>query len=256
MIRIARFARVAVWSIVFGWVFLGSAQAAIVQIDNPSVNYILEYDDTDLGLYGTPTIGGTGKVEFTPPNFRAQSSFGFCNTPFTGGPACAVQSDLKLTLIARTGFAFDGLTLDEGGTYKLKGVTGFVDANGFMNVWEGGTISGAFNTDPILNTTSYVSDNVFRPWAAASSSDLTGLQWDGISTIDILVSNTLEAFSAPSTSDAAEILKLTTGAGVSLGVDMNGGAGGAVPVPAAVWLFGSGLLGLVGVARRKGRQSV
>jgi len=25
----------------------------------------------------------------------------------------------------------------------------------------------------------------------------------------------------------------------------------AVPVPAAVWLFGSGLLGLVGVARRR-----
>jgi hypothetical protein len=27
--------------------------------------------------------------------------------------------------------------------------------------------------------------------------------------------------------------------------------GTVVPVPAAVWLFGSGLLGLVGVARRK-----
>jgi hypothetical protein len=27
----------------------------------------------------------------------------------------------------------------------------------------------------------------------------------------------------------------------------------AIPVPAAVWLFGSGLLGLVGVARRKQR---
>jgi len=26
---------------------------------------------------------------------------------------------------------------------------------------------------------------------------------------------------------------------------------GAVPIPAAVWLFGSGLLGLIGVARRK-----
>jgi len=25
----------------------------------------------------------------------------------------------------------------------------------------------------------------------------------------------------------------------------------AVPVPAAVWLFGSGLVGLVGIARRK-----
>ena len=28
-------------------------------------------------------------------------------------------------------------------------------------------------------------------------------------------------------------------------------SGGAVPVPAAVWLFGSGLIGLVGFARRK-----
>ena len=30
---------------------------------------------------------------------------------------------------------------------------------------------------------------------------------------------------------------------------------GAVPVPAAVWLFGSGLLGLVGVARRRGNKA-
>ncbi|MGE5241685.1 MAG: VPLPA-CTERM sorting domain-containing protein [Bacteroidota bacterium] len=28
-----------------------------------------------------------------------------------------------------------------------------------------------------------------------------------------------------------------------------------VPVPAAVWLFGSGLLGLVGVARRRNARS-
>ena len=32
-------------------------------------------------------------------------------------------------------------------------------------------------------------------------------------------------------------------------VDLSGAP--AVPIPAAVWLFGSGLLGLVGVARRK-----
>jgi hypothetical protein len=29
----------------------------------------------------------------------------------------------------------------------------------------------------------------------------------------------------------------------------------SVPVPAAVWLFGSGLLGLVGIARRKKKNS-
>ena len=38
----------------------------------------------------------------------------------------------------------------------------------------------------------------------------------------------------------------------STGPDQNGSDFvGAVPVPAAVWLFGSGLLGLVGIARRK-----
>ena len=34
-------------------------------------------------------------------------------------------------------------------------------------------------------------------------------------------------------------------------IDSNGTAESVVPVPAAAWLFGSGLLGLVGVARRK-----
>ncbi len=36
-----------------------------------------------------------------------------------------------------------------------------------------------------------------------------------------------------------------------IGVTDNGGPPQLIPVPAAVWLFGSGLLGLVGVARRK-----
>jgi len=46
-------------------------------------------------------------------------------------------------------------------------------------------------------------------------------------------------------------------AGISIWNTDSGGIGfddikvGAVPVPAAVWLFGSGLLGMVGIARRK-----
>jgi hypothetical protein len=33
----------------------------------------------------------------------------------------------------------------------------------------------------------------------------------------------------------------------------NGGGGTPMPIPTAVWLFGSGLVGLAGVARRKAK---
>ena len=37
----------------------------------------------------------------------------------------------------------------------------------------------------------------------------------------------------------------------TLGMYGNDPVVSAVPVPAAVWLFGSGLIGLIGIARRK-----
>lgn len=67
------------------------------------------------------------------------------------------------------------------------------------------------------------------------------------------------AIPAGATGDASQsgLIEFTLGAGgvntmsISGIVDSNGTAESVVPVPAAVWLFGSGLLGLVGVARRK-----
>ena len=56
----------------------------------------------------------------------------------------------------------------------------------------------------------------------------------------------------------ADLLSDIASADLRIGIHVQGYAGGGsesfvnnVPVPAAVWLFGSGLLGLVGVARRK-----
>lgn len=51
--------------------------------------------------------------------------------------------------------------------------------------------------------------------------------------------------------EGAFIISSGTIAGSFTGTNLLAKAGPVVPVPAAVWLFGSGLLGLVGVARRK-----
>ena len=52
--------------------------------------------------------------------------------------------------------------------------------------------------------------------------------------------------------DTSDGFQYTTGNGYDLyGWAVQSGDVSAVPVPAAVWLFGSGLLGLIGVARRK-----
>ena len=64
---------------------------------------------------------------------------------------------------------------------------------------------------------------------------------------------------ADATGDASQsgVIEFTLLAGdfnsmsISGFIDSNGTAESVIPVPAAVWLFGSGLLGLVGVARRK-----
>ena len=84
-----------------------------------------------------------------------------------------------------------------------------------------------------VDTTNGPYDSFSVPFGRASTSILR--------CIDAHISPTTDAYNCTGTTDAASI----------------GGATGyvsftsAVPVPAAVWLFGSGLLGLIGLARRK-----
>jgi len=85
-------------------------------------------------------------------------------------------------------------------------------------------------------------------WTATNESaatlNLTGSDWFrlAISTDGGLSWSEDTSFSPAGT----DLLNITFTDGTVLSVDIK-----VVPVPAAVWLFGSGLLGLVGVARRK-----
>ena len=102
---------------------------------------------------------------------------------------------------------------------------------------------------------------------ASASGDLASAEatvdfLDDLGAVDILAIASASVGIVPAadaTGDASQsgFIEFTLGAGgvnamsISGFVDSNGTAESVVPVPAAVWLFGSGLLGLVGVARRK-----
>jgi hypothetical protein len=105
---------------------------------------------------------------------------------------------------------------------------------------------------------SYLTGNGFNPTAAANSmanwqgASASYISSTGLGTVATLY--TLSAADQRGVSQATETAEL----GVSLTANglvystLGGGGGGpAVPLPAAVWLLGSGLLGLAGVGRRK-----
>jgi hypothetical protein len=80
---------------------------------------------------------------------------------------------------------------------------------------------------------------------------------DTLGVVDILAIASASAMPGFGSGDASQsgIIQFTLADGgvnlISGFIDSNGTGETLVPVPAAVWLFGSGLLGLVGLARRK-----
>ena len=85
-------------------------------------------------------------------------------------------------------------------------------------------------------------------WTATNESlatlNLTGSDWFRLAiSTDLGVTWSEDTSFSPAGTD---IINITFQDGTVLSVDIK-----AVPVPPAVWLFGSGLLGLVGIARRR-----
>ena len=114
---------------------------------------------------------------------------------------------------------------DVGDSYGYN-CTGSEMGNLFYNVL-GNTTGSLSNTDPFSNVQSS------RYWSSTEYALNTGYAWlfnfgNGYQTIDIKSAN-IYAWAVQS------------------------GNVGAVPVPAAVWLFGSGLLGLIGLGRQRRR---
>ncbi len=140
------------------------------------------------------------------------SAGAYLDLSFDAGVINGAGEDLKVFLVGGNGHTFDLTIGSETRTYSLAAGAGST-----------GAFDDLYGTDPIV---------------------ALGINLDDFTTLSGPVSS----------------FRMTIGDGWGCGIDTGLcsavpsfiGSNYVVPVPAAVWLFGSGLIGLVGLARRRG----
>lgn len=187
----------------------------------------------------TGTIGnGVWSVASTETFFganwsaKAGTTFGpgtytITTNPPSGGP-------LYSSVVVAEGQVGGHILFDWGGTNSATGC-GVAECNlDVINVWDVETVG---------DVTTYISTDFAVNRANAAQTKSTVLGPDGIPGVQIQDTSTFQNFNPN--------FDFCTG-GTAAECSLPGpNLGNPIPVPAAVWLFGSGLLGLVGVARRK-----
>lgn len=237
------------------------AQAALITVSGTHVDF--SYDSSLLGSFGTPTVAGDN-LFFSPTAFTATSlnSMGLATT------AATTYIDIK----THSGYDFAGMTLTEQGDYTLRGQSGFVAASGALlaidknNPPASGPSASAFLNTPDDMT---LSDGALHPWSATAQIDLTGSAWTNTDSVRITLENLLEAYTAPGgCTDAHDNRDKTRkgrpaafcGCGAQLSFIQKNYSGldvsvstppAAVPVPAAVILFSSGAITMLGLGLRR-----
>ena len=141
-------------------------------------------------------------------------------------------------------FFFGNWTAHSGTLYDTAGTYEFTAGNncGYPNS------SGCVYQVELLD--GYTMGHILFNWGATADIDVLNI-WDANgNSVDIdgdgiagwgMIDGAFIGFNA----------NFTVSPGSPLPIQSYAGAASVVPVPAAAWLFGSGLLGLVGVARRK-----
>lgn len=206
------------------------ADAALVTLPGNTVTFT--YDNSALGLFGTPQVQGD-TLYFLPIEFTAQS--------LNGQGYDITRSTLNVLVQTNSsGLSFGSIGLYEDGDYFKLGSGTSVGVGGQMVVTNTANVNDRtwYSIASPSDFSQVTSPGNFTTslWNAYANADLTGKGWNSI---DVTIENILFAGTTEQSSLAFIEKKFA-----SLTVS-------AVPIPGAVWMLGSGLLGLVAIQRRK-----
>lgn len=237
-----------------GWVQNASATTVTVT----GTLFDAQYDDAQLdpssgqfSLFGAPTISGSNII-FRPNNLFAQS----IHSGLVGVPAT-----FNLTIVPRAGLQLQvsALLLTELGDFSLTGNGSYVNVGGQLIAYDPAnffsyTTSNLAMVAPgnTANTVSALPNALNVNWIAraAINSSANPTPFANPAGVNVVLENQLQAFApASDPTSFAFIQKKVAGDTVTLSVVSQ------VPIPAAGLLFASGFLGLIGMARRRGRAN-
>lgn len=223
--------------------------------------------------FGPCTPGGTG--DYADNTNTVDTDLAWAG--LTGGSGIAndgksgiIDFTLSGGSITVTSFSMDSYLVTSGGTFYMRGgnlgtMGGSIDAAGNVLFDPTGrvglaagvdTIEKNWNLDDSTNVSGGTVTGLFEPWTTGTSTSLKKLGTlppAQSSTGSILVDNgsggwdgTLVSTGNVGNAWGSGFTGIIYNEEFNVTVTPN-----AIPVPAAVWLFGSGLVGLVGVARRR-----
>lgn len=193
----------------------------------------------------TPNIYYTGLYPGTAPNYLIS------NLTFTAGLA-GVGGDILTDLLP-----YFYITASDTFSYNGKTCTGGRASRCFPAILNGGNTDSALNTPNVFQPGDQLDANYHFSLYQAQKLSLTVTTLNGLGPYTLQL---WDSFNNLVTPDNAGIYALS---GSSYNLELKAtfdsvanrasiiGAPVTVPVPAAAWLLGSGLLGLLGAARRK-----